>query len=250
MTVRKRIVITGASSGLGEGMARQFAARGRDLALCARRTDRLDALAVELREAHGVRVLTQALDVTDHSRVFEVFQGFREEFGTIDRIVVNAGLGKGQPVGTGRFDANKQTLETNLVAGLAQAEAAMEIFRDQRAGHLVFVSSFTALRGFPKNLTAYAASKAGLATLAEGIRAELTGTPIKVTTLLPGYIDSEMTARAARRNPLQVGAEAGAVAMVKAVEREPAKAFVPTFPWLPLSVVVRLAPASLLRRFA
>ncbi|QFU87351.1 SDR family oxidoreductase [Amycolatopsis sp. YIM 10] len=250
MTVRKRIVITGASSGLGEGMARQFAARGRDLALCARRTDRLDALAAELRAAHGVTVLTRALDVTDHDRVFAVFKEFREEFGTIDRVVVNAGLGKGQPVGSGRFDANKQTLETNLVAALAQAEASMEIFRDQRAGHLVFVSSFTALRGMPKNLTAYAASKSGLAALAEGIRAEMSGSPIKVTTLLPGYIDSEMTARAARRNPLQIGAEAGARAMVKAIEREPAKAFVPTFPWLPLSVVVRLAPTSMLRRFA
>ncbi|MGA6167424.1 SDR family oxidoreductase [Amycolatopsis magusensis] len=250
MTVRKKILITGASSGLGEGMARQFAARGRDLALCARRTGRLDALAAELRSAHGVTVLTGALDVNDHDRVFEVFKEFREEFGTLDRIIVNAGLGKGQPIGTGRFDANKQTLETNFVAALAQAEAAMEIFRDQRAGHLVFVSSFSALRGLPKNLTAYAASKAGLSALADGIRADVTGKPIKVTTLLPGYIESEMSARSEGRNPLQTGAEAGARAMVKAIEREPAKAFVPTFPWLPLSVIMRFAPLPVLRKFA
>ncbi|MCU1685068.1 MAG: short chain dehydrogenase [Amycolatopsis sp.] len=248
MTLRKNIVITGASAGLGEGMARQFAAKGRNLALCARRTERLDELAEELREAHSVEVFTSALDVNDHDRVFTVFKEFREKLGTLDRVVINAGLGKGQPVGTGRFDANKQTLETNFVAALAQAEAAMEIFRDQNAGHLVVVSSVSALRGMPGNLTAYAASKAGVSTLAEGIRAEVLGTPIKVTTLLPGYIESEMTARAGK-TPLMSSALKGAQAMVKAIESEGAKAYVPTFPWLPLSLVMKYAPMGFVKRF-
>jgi short-subunit dehydrogenase len=249
MTVRKNIVITGASSGLGEGMARQFAAMGRNLALCARRTDRLDALAAELGEAHpDIKVVTRQLDVTDHDQVFAVFKEFHKELGTIDRVVINAGLGKGQPVGTGRFDANKQTLETNFVAALAQAEAAVEIFREQHAGHLVVVSSFTALRGLHGNLTAYAASKAGVSALAEGIRAELDGTPIEVTTLLPGYIESEMIDRV-DGNKLITKAEAGAKSMVKAIEAEGAKAYVPTFPWAVLSVVMRFAPTGLLKKF-
>lgn len=249
MSLRKNIVITGASSGLGEGMARQFAAKGRNLALCARRTDKLDALAEELRKAHGVEVFTRALDVNDHDQVFAVFKQFREDLGTVDRVVVNAGLGKGQPVGTGRFDANKETLETNLVAALAQAEAAMEIFRDQKSGHLVVVSSVSAVRGMPGNLTAYAASKAGVTTLAEGIRAETIGTPIKVTTVMPGYIESEMTARAGK-SPLLTSALRGAQALVKAIESERAKAFVPTFPWAPLSLVLRYAPMGFVKRFA
>jgi short-subunit dehydrogenase len=250
MSVRKNIVITGASAGLGEGMARQFAAKGRNLALAARRTDRLDRLADELRTAHpGIRVVTAALDVNEHEQVFAVFERFREELGAIDRVVVNAGLGKGQPIGTGRFDANRQTLETNFVAALAQAEASLKIFRDQRAGHLVVVSSFSALRGLPRNLTAYAASKAGVSALAEGIRAEVHGTPIKVTTLLPGYIESEMSARAGR-NPMMTGAEKGARALVRAIEAERARAYVPALPWAPLSVVLRFAPVGLLRRFA
>jgi short-subunit dehydrogenase len=249
MSVRKNIVITGASSGLGEGMARQFAAKNRNLALCARRTDRLDALAVELGEAYpGIKVVTRQLDVNDHDQVFAVFKEFRGELGTIDRVVINAGLGKGQPIGTGQFDANKQTMETNLVAALAQAEAAVEIFRDQQAGHLVVVSSFTALRGLPRNLTAYAASKAGVSALAEGIRAELDGTPIKVTTLLPGYIESEMV-DLVEKNPLITKAEAGAKALVAAIEAESAKAYVPTFPWAALSVVMRFAPTGLLKKF-
>jgi short-subunit dehydrogenase len=250
MSLRKNIVITGASSGLGEGMARQFAAKGRNLALCARRTDKLDALAEELRKAHGVEVFTHALDVNDHDQVFAVFKQFREELGTVDRVVINAGLGKGQPVGTGRFDANKETLETNFVAALAQAEAAMEIFRDQKAGHLVVVSSVSAVRGMPGNLTAYAASKAGVSTLAEGIRVETLGTPIKVTTLMPGYIQSEMTANDGRKSPRPTSALRGAQALVKAIESERAKAIVPAFPWVPVSLVLRCAPTGFIKKFA
>ena len=123
-------------------MARQFAALGHDLALCARRTDRLE----ELRPRSRPRTRTyasslKALDVNDHDAVFRVFDEFRDEFGALDRVVVNAGLGKGQPLGTGRFDANRETAETNFIGALAQTEAAAEIFRAQNAGHLVMVSS-------------------------------------------------------------------------------------------------------------
>src|SRR5512141_1757906 len=113
-------------------MARQFAARGYDLALCARRLGRLEGLRAEIRATHpGCRVELRALDVTDDGKVFEVFHAFAADFGGIDRVVVNAGLGKGAPLGTGRFDANRQTAMTNFVGALAQIEAAMEIFRSQ-----------------------------------------------------------------------------------------------------------------------
>ena len=110
--IRKTILITGASSGLGEGMARLFAAKGRNLALCARRLDRLEALKAELLQKHpGIRIELRALDVNQHDQVFAVFNDFKQTFGTIDRVIVNAGLGKGQPIGKGRFDANLQTAQ-------------------------------------------------------------------------------------------------------------------------------------------
>ena len=247
--MRRRTLITGASSGLGAEMARQLAARGADLALCARRLDRLAELRGEILAAHPDRtVVVRALDVNDHPAVFRVFAELAGELGGLDRAIVNAGLGKGASVGTGRFEANKQTIMTNFVSALAQCEAAMEIFRAANAGHLVVVSSLSAVRGMPRTLTAYAASKAGVLTLAEGIRADVHGTPIKVTTLLPGYIRSEMNDQVAQRTPLMASTEDGVRAMVRAIEREVPKAIVPPWPWRPLSAVLRHAPLGMLRR--
>jgi hypothetical protein len=132
---------------------------------------------------------------------------------------------------------------------LAQTEAAMEIFRDQGSGHLVMISSMSAVRGMPKNLTTYAATKAGVAHLAEGLRAELHGGPIKVTVLYPGYIASEMNERV---DPTKVkgmvSTEKGVRAMVDAIEKEKDSACVPPLPWAPTSVVMKHAPLGVLKR--
>jgi len=242
-----RTLITGASSGLGAEMARQFAAKGHELALVARRAERL----AELRDSlPGARVLVQALDVDDHDAVFRVFTELDDAIGGLDRVIVNAGIGKGAAIGTGRFDANKQTITTNLISALAQCEAALSLFRARGRGHLVVVSSMSAMRGLPKAMTAYSASKAGIATVAEGLRAELHGTPIKVTTLYPGYIRSEMNEQVAQRTPLMSSTEDGVRAMVRAIERQVASAAVPAWPWRPLGAVLRHAPLSVIRRFA
>ena len=244
------ILITGASSGLGAEMARQFAALGHDLALCARRTDRLEELRSDIARTHpDVRVEVRALDVTDHDAVFRVFEEFRAEFGSLDRVVVNAGLGKGQPLSTGRFDANRETAETNFIGALAQTEAAAQIFRAQDAGHLVMVSSVSALRGMPKNITTYTATKAAVAHLAEGFRADVHGTPIKVTVLYPGYIASEMSGTSAR-TPLMVTTEKGVRAMVEAIEKEKASARVPAWPWAPLGFVIKHVPIGVLPKMS
>jgi short-subunit dehydrogenase len=249
----RTVVITGASSGLGAEMARQLAARGHDLALCARRLDRLEALRAEILAAHpGRTVLVAALDVTEPDRVFEVFRGFRDAFAAagqrVDRVVVNAGLGKGAPLGTGGQEANRETAMTNFVGALTQTEAAMEVFRAQDAGHLVMISSMSAVRGLPRSMTTYAATKAGVAHLAEGLRNELHGTPIKVTVLYPGYIASEMNERASHRPRLMVSTEKGVHAMVEAIEKEKSSAHVPPLPWAPMSVVMRHAPLGVFKK--
>jgi len=247
---RKTILITGASSGLGAEMARQFAARGHDLALCARRIEKLDALKAEIAAAHpDRRVEVRTLDVTDDDQVFEVFRGFKADFGTIDRVIINAGLGKGAPLGTGRYDANRETAMTNFVAALAQSEAAMEIFREQNNGHFVMISSMSAMRGLPKTMTTYAATKAGVAHIAEGLRNELYGKPIKVTVLYPGYIASEMNERVdPSKAKGMVSTEKGVRSMVDAIEKEKDSACVPPLPWAPMSVLMKHAPLPVLKR--
>ncbi|SFR38208.1 hypothetical protein SAMN04488070_0266 [Pseudidiomarina maritima] len=242
--MRKTILITGASSGLGEGMAREFAKYGRNLALCARRTERLDALKQELEKAYPeIKVSVKALDVNQHDDVFAVFKAFKEEFGSIDRVIVNAGMGKGASLGTGYFYANVQTAQTNFVAALAQCEAALEIFREQNSGHLVTISSISALRGMPRAMTVYAATKAGLLALTEGIRADLikSRSPIKVSAILPGYIRSEINEKV-KNTPFMIDTETGCRKLVQAIEKEPVQAYVPTWPWAFIGFLMKRLP--------
>jgi short-subunit dehydrogenase len=250
MAIRENILITGASSGLGKGMAIEFAKQGRNLALCARRYENLETLKAELLELNpNINVFIRSLDVNDHDAVFEVFDAFKQDLGRLDRVIVNAGMGKGASVGTGYFHANKQTATTNFVSALAQCEAAMTIFREQNSGHLVTISSISAVRGFRRAMTVYAATKAGLTSLSEGIRMDVMNTPIKVTCIHPGFIRSEINEKV-EKVPFIVDTDVGCRAMVKAIEKEKANAFVPGWPWSLLHWVMRIAPASTIRKMS
>ena len=245
MTTRQKILITGASSGLGEGMARRYAAQGRSLALAARRIDRLDELAAELRPT-AAQVAVSELDVTDTDAVPVVFRALRDELGGLDRVVVNAGLGKGAPMGTGKAHANIETVQTNLIGGIAQVEAALEIFREQNHGHLVLVSSIAGVRGVPKAQAAYSASKAGLTAIGEGLQTEFAGTPIKVSVVAPGYIETDINRGV--NTKLKADLDSGVDAMVKAIDSEKQWAPVPAWPWVPIAAALRHLPHSLISR--
>ncbi|SHN50650.1 Short-chain dehydrogenase [Geodermatophilus obscurus] len=245
--LRQRILISGASAGLGAGMARRFAALGRDLALAARRVDRLGALQQELLAAHpGIRVEVAAMDVDDADSVATVVPQLAERLGGLDRVVVNAGIGRGGSVGTGHAAANRAVLHTNVLGSHAQCEAAMEIFRAQGAGHLVLISSVASIRGMRETRTAYGASKAALNSLAEGIRSDVYGSLIAVSTILPGYIATDINV--GRRGPFTVDLDTGVDALTAAIEREPVRAHVPGWPWRPVAGLLRVLPLSVVRR--
>ncbi|MDA5132228.1 SDR family oxidoreductase [Psychrobacter sp. ANT_H3] len=248
----KTILITGASSGLGEGMARLFAKLGYNLAICARRTERLENLKAELLAQYpDIRVEYRILDVSDYDAIFTVFDAFAADFGHIDRVVVNAGIGDSRRIGKGRFDTNRRTVEINFVSALAQCEAAMNIFRAQNSGHLVAISSMSAMRGLPKHLTAYGASKAGLAHLAEGIRADmlLTKLPIQVSTIYPGYVRTEINENA-KPLPFEVDAETGTTAIVAAIEARVNEACVPSLPWSIVGQAMKHLPLQVVNKFS
>jgi short-subunit dehydrogenase len=163
---------------------------------------------------------------------------------------INAGLGKGSRLGSGRFDANRDTAVTNFVGGVAQCEAAMRVLYRQRRGQLVVMGSVVAARGMAGPMNVYAASKTALIRLAEGVRSDVQGKglPIKVTILRPGYIDSEMQSRTGRRRRLLVDTERGCRALIEAIEREAKDVCVPRWPWSLFSVGLRYLPMSVVRR--
>ena len=246
----KTVLITGASSGLGEGMAKLFAKLGYNLAICARRTDRLESLQTEIMVQYpDIRIEYRMLDVSDYDSIFAVFDAFAVDFGHIDRVVVNAGIGDSRRIGKGRFDTNRRTVEINFISALAQCEAAMNIFRAQNSGHLVVISSMSAMRGLPKHLTAYGASKAGLAHLAEGIRADmlLTKLPIKVSTIYPGYIRTEINENA-KPLPLEVDADTGTKAIIAAIEAGVDEACVPSLPWSIVGQAMKHLPLQIVNK--
>ncbi len=250
--VGKTILITGASSGLGAGMARVFAKLGYNLAICARRRERLEDLKQELLGRYpDIRIEYRTLDVTDYDAVFDVFNAFKTDFGHIDRAIINAGVGESRRIGKGSFEINRRTAEINFVSALAQCEAAVAIFRAQNQGHLVVISSMSAMRGLPGYITTYSASKAAVAHLAEGIRADMlvSKLPIDVTTIYPGYIRTEIN-EGAKPLPFEVDAKTGSQAIVAAIESRVEEACVPSLPWsivgqamkhLPLQVVSKIS---------
>jgi len=240
----KSIFLTGASGGLGEGMARGFAKRGYALALTARRIDKLEALAEELRRIGATRVVVHALDVTDFASVPRVMGEAASELGGLDIVIANSGIGGATPIGRGAFDAARRVIETNLLGAMATIDAAVEIFYRQGRGHVVGVTSVAAVRGLPMQ-GAYSASKSGLSRYLEAVRAEVQGTPIRVTDLAPGFIDTEINRHMPSR-PFVVSAEKGTEAMVAMIERAVGFAYVPRMPWTPLAQLLKILPTRLL----
>nr|WP_294690596.1 SDR family oxidoreductase [uncultured Friedmanniella sp.] len=247
---RQRILITGASAGLGQEMARTWARQGRDLALCARRQGELERLRDELLAATpGLRVSLHPLDVLDHQAVDAAFDEAAAALGGLDRVVVNAGVVSGGSLGADRAAGNRATALTNFLGAVHQAEAAVRIFRAAGAGHLAFISSMSALRGMGGAMNVYSATKAGVSALAEGLRSDLWGTGITVTAVHPGYVRTAMEDQF-ERVLLASDLEPATRAIVAAIEREVPRAYVPAWPWAALAWPMRLLPLRLYRRMA
>lgn len=247
--MQKTVLITGASSGIGAALAKEFAARGYDAALSARRIANLTTLAHEIQQQWPQRkVHTAALDVTDYEAVFAQVAAAQAALGSLGIVVVNAGLDSGGRVGTGRFGADRAVIETNVLGAMATCDSAIAAFRRQGRGQLVVISSVAAFRGLPGS-AAYSASKAAIATFADAIRAEVSGTSIKVTTLYPGFIDTPMNARLKSR-PFLIDVTKGAHLIANLIERGVQSATVPAFPWSVVARLLAVLPTRALARSA
>ena len=241
----KSVLITGASRGLGEGLARQFAARGYKLALTARNPADLEALKADL-QGQSPQICTRALDVVDYESVPVVLRECAEELGGLDIVIANAGIAIAARAGKGGFTDMRSTIDINLNGGIATSEAAIELFREQGRGQLVGISSVAALRGIPGQ-GAYSASKAGFSKYLEALRCETFKENISITELAPGYIDTDLNRSLASR-PFVVSAEKGTRIMADLIERKVSSRYVPPWPWTLVAQFMKLLPISMLRR--
>jgi short-subunit dehydrogenase len=229
-------------------MAIEFARRGYDLALGARRRDVIEELAEQLRRDHGTTVHTAALDVTDGAAVERAIREAAETLGGLDRIVANAGIGHSGPIGKVPFEKVKATIDTNVIGLMATVDAAVRLFSEQGGGHIVGISSVAGFRGLPRG-GAYGASKAAVTTYFQALAAEQYGKPIRTTLLSPGYIDTPIN-QAAPSRPFCIPVEQGGRILVDLIEAEVQTACVPRWPWGLLARLLAHLPTAVLARMA
>jgi NADP-dependent 3-hydroxy acid dehydrogenase YdfG len=184
----KTILVTGASSGIGEGIARELAAAGARVMLGARRTDRLEALASELNAAGG-HALTHALDVTDRASMAAFADAARAVWGPIDVIVNNAGLMPLSPMTAMKVDEWDRMVDVNLKGVLNGIAAVLPEMTERGSGQIVNIASIAALDIVP-TAAVYSATKYAVRALSEGLRQE--NPTLRVTCIHPGVVESEL----------------------------------------------------------
>jgi short-subunit dehydrogenase len=185
----KVAVVTGASSGIGAALSREFARRGARVVLLARRKDRIDAVAAEITAAGG-RALAIPCDVTNDGDVEKAFARVRKEMGTIDIVVANAGFGVVGMLETLDLDAYRRQMEVNVFGVLRTVFATVEELRRTR-GRLAIIGSVAGYLPVPGG-TPYSMSKFAVRALARGLAHELAPGGVSVTHVAPGFVESEI----------------------------------------------------------
>jgi len=186
----KVVVITGASSGLGEATARHLAALGATVVLGARRADRIDAIAAELTAA-GHRALALATDVTDSAQVQRLVDTAIEQFGQVDVMINNAGVMPHSPLERRKIADWDRMIDVNIKGVLYGVAAALPGMQERKSGHIINVSSVAGHK-VRSGSAVYAATKHAVRALSEGLRLEVKPYNIRTTILSPGAIDTEL----------------------------------------------------------
>ena len=191
-----KVFLTGASSGIGEALARHYASQGATLGLVARRGDLLRSLEASL----GVPAEAYACDVRDPAAINAAAANFIAAHGAPDIVIANAGISIGNLTEhAGDLEVFREVLEVNVLGLATTFHPFLAAMRERGSGSLVGIASVAGLRGLP-GATAYSASKAAAIRYLEGLRVELRGSGVRVTTICPGYIATAMT----RRNPYKM----------------------------------------------
>jgi NADP-dependent 3-hydroxy acid dehydrogenase YdfG len=187
----KVVVITGASSGIGEATAEVLAAEGAIVVAAARREERLEDLKQRV-EARGTQVMTVQCDVTDEEQAHDLIRKANEEFGHVDILVNNAGVMPLSRIEKGLSDQWRQMFDVNVLGLLYVTDAAIEVMKRQGSGHLVNISSVAGRRSNPTT-GVYSGTKYAVNAISEALRGELVEDGIRVTIVEPGAVATELT---------------------------------------------------------
>lgn len=238
----ERAIVVGASSGIGEAIARRLVAEGAEVALVARRADHLERLSAEL----GPRARAYPHDVTAFDATPALFERIVRDLGSLDTLVYAAGAMPKIEEGEYSFDKDRLMIEVNLLGAMAWMSPAAAHFEAARAGTLVGVGSIAGERGRRGN-PAYCTSKAALATYLEALRNRLSRHGVNVVTVKPGFVDTAMTRGQKGLFWLISADEAARRALAIARAGTSASGFVPAR-WALVAWVVRMLPSLVFRR--
>ena len=187
----KVVIITGASSGIGEATAEALAAEGASVVVAARREDRLSDLVERINGENGGKALSVECDVTDEEQAHNLIQRAKDEFGRVDILVNNAGVMQLSKVEKGLSDEWRTMFDVNVLGLLYATDAAIEVMKEQGSGYLVNISSL-ASRGTRPGLGVYSGTKMAVNAISEALRQELLEDDIRVTMVEPGAVQTEL----------------------------------------------------------
>ena len=193
-SLHDRIVfVTGASSGIGAACARAFAAQGAKVLMAARRLDRVQALAAELQQEHGVAAHAFQLDVRNQPAVEKAMTDLPPEWEAIEVLVNNAGLSRGlDKLHEGNLQDWEEMIDTNVKGLLYVSRTVIPGMVKRGVGHIINLGSIAGVEAYPSG-NVYCATKAAVRLISQGLRMDLLGTPLRVTNIAPGMVESEFS---------------------------------------------------------
>lgn len=189
----KTVFITGASSGIGAACAELFAQKGCKLLLTARRREKLEALALHLKEKYGTKCLVAELDVRDRKAIDKLVKSIPQAYREIDIVINNAGLALDKaPLHENRANDVTQMVETNVLGLLYVSRALLPLMLARGRGHVINIGSIAGHGAYPGG-TVYCATKAAVRAISRGLQYDLLGTPIRVSCIEPGMVETEFS---------------------------------------------------------
>lgn len=245
---RRTAIVVGASSGIGAALTRKLAAEGYTVAAVARRADLLETLCAEINAQYGEpRALPFPHDVTGYDSVPATLQNILRTFGRLDLFVYNAGIQHHVRLDEFDFEKDRAMLETNLLGAVAWLNPVGAMFHALKAGHIVGISSVAGDRG-RIGAPAYNASKAALTTYLESLRNRLTRRGVTVTTIKPGFVETDILLSAPKKNFFWlIRPEQAAEGIWQAIQSRKQTAYVPP-QWGLLMLIIRHIPSFIFRR--